>query len=50
MAALIPNERSFVLARLIFFLADENGTGYIQDQCCHLLSDGASKAEVSLLQ
>ena len=27
---------------LIFFLANENGTGYFRDQCCHLQGDGAS--------
>ena len=41
MAALIPNERCFVLASYIF-LAYENGTGHIQDQGYHLQCDGAT--------
>ena len=39
MAALIPDERCFVLG---YFLANENETGYIRDQCSHLQGDGAS--------
>ena len=42
MAALTPDERCFISASLIFFLANENETGYTWDQCCHLQGDGAS--------
>ena len=42
MAALIPDEKCFVLASFIFFLANENGTGYIRDQCFRLKGDRAS--------
>ena len=42
MAALILDERCFILACLILVRANENGTGYFWDQCCHLHGDGAS--------
>ena len=42
MAALIPDERCFVLACFIIFLSYKNGKGHIWDQCCHLQGDGAS--------
>ena len=44
MAALIPDERCFVL---VYFLANENETGYIQEQCSHLQGDGASLKRIS---
>ena len=43
MAALIPDERCFVFALLIFFLLIK----FIRDQCCHLQGDGASLVSVS---
>ena len=45
MAVLIREERCSITASLIFFLANENGTGFIRDQCCHLQGDGASLPE-----
>ena len=37
-----PRWKMFCFSWLYFFLAYENGTGYIRDQCCHLQGDGAS--------
>ena len=41
MVALILDERCSEFAGL-FFLINQNGTGYIRDQCCHLQGEGAS--------
>ena len=44
MAALIPGERSVVLANLNIFLAQQNVTVYIWDRCCHQQGYGAPLA------
>ena len=41
MAALIPDERKVVLAKLIAFLANQDATGLPLDQCYRLQADGA---------
>ena len=41
MEPLIMDERCVVFASFIFFLANQNTTGYIQDQCCHQQGGGA---------
>ena len=42
MAALIPDKRCIILASFIFFLANQNATDHLWDQCCHLQGDGAT--------
>ena len=37
-----PGWKMFRFCLLMFSFANENGTGYFWDQCCHLQGDGAS--------
>ena len=45
-----PGRKMCHFSQAIFFLVNQNASGYIWDQCCHQKSDGASFQQVPLFR